>query len=115
MLKLKSYATRNVRWKTVGRGLFLFASSKQYHISDLFKDAWCLQGMYVKCHRKHHTEKYDMLQEVVDVTNHVNENHIYKSNKKCCVTLNKSEESVVKAGFVLASLIATDSESFAEG
>lgn len=48
MSKLKSSATLNVREKTVRRRIFLFTSSKQYHISDLFKNAWHLQGVYVK-------------------------------------------------------------------
>ena len=64
MSKLKSCATLNVRQKTVGRRIFPFTSSKQYHISDLFKDAWHLQGVYVKCHQ----ETRQLLQETVDLT-----------------------------------------------
>jgi len=52
MSKLKSSATLNVRYKTVGRRIFLFTSSKQYYVSDLFKDAWHLQGVCVKCHQE---------------------------------------------------------------
>jgi len=80
MSKLKSSATLNVREKTVGRRIFLFTSSKKYHISDLFKNAWHLQGVYVKCHQ----ETPHMLQETVDLTLCDLRSYLQKQQEEFC-------------------------------